>query len=185
MDCNLKGSSAILISWNLIKIMSIELVMLLTISSSAAHFSFCFQSFPASGSFPKGQFFLSGGQSIGASASVLPKNSRVSFLSDWLVLFPCRWQHSQVFSSTTIWKYQFFSAQPFYGPTLTSVPTTGKIIVLTLSAKLCLCFLMNCRFVIAFLARSRCLLISWLESQSTVVGEPEKIKFFTAFNFSP
>ena len=37
-------------------------------------FSFCFQSFPESGSFPMSQFFASGGQSIGASASVLPMN---------------------------------------------------------------------------------------------------------------
>jgi len=36
--------------------------------------SFCFQSFPASGSFPMSQVFASGGQSIGASASVLPIN---------------------------------------------------------------------------------------------------------------
>ena len=42
----------------------------LTISSSATPFSFCFHSFPASGSFPMSQFFASGGQTIGASASV-------------------------------------------------------------------------------------------------------------------
>ena len=48
----------------------------LTISSSVAPFSSCPQSFPASGSFPVSQFFTSGGQSIGASASasVLPMN---------------------------------------------------------------------------------------------------------------
>ena len=47
-----------------------------TISSSVIPFSSCLQSFPASGSFPKGQFFTSGGQNIGvsASASVLPMN---------------------------------------------------------------------------------------------------------------
>ena len=44
----------------------------LTISSSAALFLFCFQSFPASESFPMSQLFTSGGQSTGASASVLP-----------------------------------------------------------------------------------------------------------------
>ena len=43
-----------------------------TISSSATLFSFCLQSFPASGSFPVTQLFTSGGQRIGASASVLP-----------------------------------------------------------------------------------------------------------------
>ena len=53
-----------------------------TISSSVIHFS-CFQSFPASGSFPVSQLFASGGQSIGvsASASVLPMNTQ-----DWFPL---------------------------------------------------------------------------------------------------
>ena len=46
----------------------------LTISSSAALFCFCLKSFPASGSFPVSQLFTSSGQSIGASASVLPVN---------------------------------------------------------------------------------------------------------------
>ena len=50
----------------------------LTISSSAALFSSCLQSFPASGSFPMSWLFTSGGQSIGASASVLPMN-----IQDW------------------------------------------------------------------------------------------------------
>ena len=45
-----------------------------TISSSVVPFSFCPQSFPASGSFPMSRLFTSGGQSIGASASVLPVN---------------------------------------------------------------------------------------------------------------
>ena len=56
-----------------------------TILSSVIPFSSHLQSFPASGSFPMSQFFESGGQSIGASASasVLPMN-----LQDW---FPLRW----------------------------------------------------------------------------------------------
>ena len=56
-----------------------------TISSSVVPFSFCPQSFPASGSFPVSQLFVSGGQSIGvsASASVLPMNTQ-----DWS---PLRW----------------------------------------------------------------------------------------------
>ena len=83
-----------------------------TISSSAVPFPSCLQSFPASGSFPVSQFFTSGGQSIGvsASASVLPMNSQ-----DW---FPFRWTGwislqskglSRVFSNTTVQKHQFFS----------------------------------------------------------------------------
>ena len=49
-----------------------------TISSSVVPFSFCLQSFPASGSFPLSQFFATGGQSIGvlASISVLPMNTQ-------------------------------------------------------------------------------------------------------------
>ena len=45
-----------------------------TISFSVAPFSSCLQSFPASASFPMSQFFASDGQSIGASALVLPMN---------------------------------------------------------------------------------------------------------------
>ena len=59
-----------------------------TISSSVIPFS-CLQSSQASGSFPMSQFFASGGQSIGvsASASVLPMNIQlISFRMDWLDL---------------------------------------------------------------------------------------------------
>ena len=79
-----------------------------TISPCAALFFFCLQSFPALGSFPMSQFFTSGGQSIGpsASASILPMN-----IQDW---FPLGWTGwislqskglSSVFSSTTVWKH--------------------------------------------------------------------------------
>ena len=85
-----------------------------TISSSVIPFSSHLQSFPASGSFPMSQFFASGGQSIGvsASASVLPMN-----IQDW---FPLGWtgwislqskELSRVFSNTTVQKHQFFGAQ--------------------------------------------------------------------------
>ena len=65
-----------------------------TISSSVVPFSSCLQSFPASGSFPMSQFFISGGQSIGisASASVLPMN-----IQDWS---PCSPRDSQESSPT-------------------------------------------------------------------------------------
>ena len=56
-----------------------------TISSSVIPFSSCLQSFPASGSFPMSQFFASGGQSIGVSAStsVLPMNIQDWFRLGW------------------------------------------------------------------------------------------------------
>ena len=64
----------------------------LTMSSSFVPFSSCLQSFPASGSFPVSQFFTSGGQSIGvsASASVLPMNIQDWFPLGGLVGSPCR-----------------------------------------------------------------------------------------------
>ena len=85
-----------------------------TISSSVMTFSSCLQSFPASGSLSVNQFFLSGGQSIGVSAStsVLPMN-----IQDWLPLGWTVWTSlqskwlSKVFSNTTVQKYQFFGAQ--------------------------------------------------------------------------
>ena len=85
-----------------------------TISSSVIPFSFHLQSCPASGSFPVSQFFTSGGQIIGvsASASVLPMNNQ-----DWLPLGWTGWisllskRLSRVFSNTTIQKNQFFSPQ--------------------------------------------------------------------------
>ena len=86
-----------------------------TISSSVVHFSSCLQSFPSSQSFPVSQLFTSGGQSIGASASasVFPMK-----IQDWfplgltgLISLQSK-ELSSLFSSTTVWKHQFFGAQP-------------------------------------------------------------------------
>ena len=83
-----------------------------TISSSIILFLSCLQSFPASGSFLKSLFFTSGGQRIGALASLLPMNIQsccplgltglISLQSKGL---------SIVFSNTTVKKHQFFGAQ--------------------------------------------------------------------------
>ena len=85
-----------------------------TISSSVIPFSSNLQSFPASKSFQISQLFVSGGQSIGvsASASFLPMNTQ-----DWSPLGWTGWIFlqskgiSRVFSNTTVQKHQFFSAQ--------------------------------------------------------------------------
>ena len=87
-----------------------------TISSSIVPFSSCFQSFPALGSFPRSQFFASGDQRIGvsASASVLSMNIQDWFplgLTDWISLLSKRL--SRIFSNTTVQKQQFFGAQLF------------------------------------------------------------------------
>ena len=85
-----------------------------TISSSVVPFSFHFQPFPASGSFPMSQFFASGGQNIGASvlASVLPMNIQFWFplgLLGWISLLSKGL--SRVFSNTIVQKHWFFGAQ--------------------------------------------------------------------------
>ena len=85
-----------------------------TISSSATFFSFCLQSLPPSVSFPVSWLLASDAQIIEASmASVLPMSIQGWFplgLTGLITLLSKRL--SRVFSSTTIWKHQFFSAQP-------------------------------------------------------------------------
>ena len=113
---------------------------------------------------------------------------------------------SRVFSSTTIcpccpWDSQeSFPAPQFesisslvlsllYGPTLSSYMSTGKTIALTIwafvSKVMFLLSNMLSRFVIAFLPRSKYILISWRQSPSTVILEPTKIKSVTASTFPP
>ena len=62
--------------------------------------------------------------------------------------------------------------------------TTGKVIALTIQNYVGN-FSMLSRFVIAFLPRSKCLLISWLQSPSAVILEPPKIKWATVSTVSP
>ena len=69
-----QASLSITISQSLLKLMSIESVMPSNHLILCHPFFSCFQSFPASGSFPMSQFFTPGGQSIGTSASVLLMN---------------------------------------------------------------------------------------------------------------
>ena len=84
-----------------------------TISSSAAPFSFHLQSFPASGSFPMSWLSASGGQSIGASASVLPMTVQVWFPLGLTGLISLQSKKlSRVFTNTTVRKRQFFGIQP-------------------------------------------------------------------------
>ena len=74
-----------------------------------------------------------------------------------------------------------------YGPTLILYMTTGKTIALNIQTFVgkVMSLLFNMLFVIAFLPRSKCLLIFWLQSLSAVILEPKKIKSVTASNFSP
>ena len=85
-----------------------------TVSSSIVPFSSHLQSFPASGSFPMNQFFASGGQSIGVSAStsVLPVNTQDRSPLGWTGWISLQSKGlSRVFSNATVQKHQFFGAQ--------------------------------------------------------------------------
>ena len=109
-----QASLSFTISWNLLKLMSVELVM------SSNHLIFCRPLFflplvfPIWRVFSMSKFFSSGGQSIGASASasVFPMN-----IQDWFPFRLTSWISlqskglSRVFSNTTIQKHQFFGAQ--------------------------------------------------------------------------
>ena len=164
------------------------------ISPAVVPFSFCLQSFPESGSFQMNQFFASGAQSIGvsASASVLPMN-----IQDWFPLGLIGWISlqskglSRVFSSPTVQKHQLILQCSVFFMVRLSHPymTTGKTIALTrqtfVSKAMPLLFNILSRFVIAFLPRSKHLLISWLQSLSAVILEPKKEKSVTVSPFFP
>ena len=138
------------------------------------------------------QFFASGGQSIGvsASASVLPMN-----IQDW---FPLGWtgwisllskelskllQHHS--SKTSILRHSAFFIVQLSHPYM----TTGKTIALTrwtfVGRVMSLLFSKLSRLVITLLPRSKCLLISWLQSSSAVILEPPPNKVCHCFHCFP
>ena len=132
------------------------------------------------------QFFASGGQSIGvsASASDLPMNIQDQFPSGLTGLIPCKPRGSQESSPTPQFKSINFSVLSFlYSPTLTSIHDYWKTIALTRRTSvgnvMPLLFNMLSRLVITFLPRGRRLLILWLQSPSSVILEPQKMKFVT------
>ena len=143
-----------------------------TISSSVVPFSFCLQSFPASGSFPMSQLFPSGGQSIGVSASVLPMN-----IQDWFPLGRTGWISlqskglSRVFFDTTVQKHHSSVLSFLYDPTVTSIHDYCKSHSLDyvdlVNKAMSLFFNKLSRFVTAFLLRSKHLLIACMQSPSS------------------
>ena len=164
-----------------------------TISSYVIPFSSCPQSLPASGSFQMSQISASDGQIIGVSASisVLPVNTQ-----DWSPLGWTGWislqsqgtlksllQHHSSKASILLHSAVFIVqlSHPYM--------TTGKTIVLTrwtiFGKVMSLLFNMLSRLVMIFSPRSKCLLISWLQSPSTVILEPRKIKSDTVSTVSP
>ena len=163
-----------------------------TISSSVVPFSSHLQSFPVSWSFQMSQFFASGGQSIGvsASASVSLMIFRTGFLYDGLVGSPCSPRDSRVFSITTVHKHQFFSTQlSLCSNSHNPYTTTGKTKALTrrtfVGKVMSLLFNMLSRLVMTFLPRSKRLLISWLQSPSSVTLGAQENTVCHCFHCSP
>ena len=150
-----------------------------TISSSAICFPHL-QSFPASGSFQMSQFFASGSQSIGVSASpsVLPVS-----IQDWSPLGWTGWISlqsmglSRVFPTPHFESIKFLVLSLLYGSTLTSIHDYWKNHIyayMNFSWQTDVCALNTLsRFVIAFLPRRKCIIISWLRSPSAVILEPK------------
>ena len=148
-----------------------------TILSSVVPFSSCPQSFPAWESFPMSQLFASPGQSIGVSpsTSVLPMNTQDRSPLGWTGWISLqskglsRVQHHS--SKASVLHHSAFFILQLSHPYM----TPGKTIALTrwtfVSKVMSLLFNMLSRFVIAFLPRSKCLLILRLQSQSTLILE--------------
>ena len=157
-----------------------------TISSSAVPFSSHRQSFSASGSFLMSQFFASGGQSTGVSVSISPSNEYsglISFRIDWLDLLAI-WG---TLKSLLQHHGSILHCSAFIIIQLSHVyMTTGKTIALTrwtfVGKVMPLLFKMLSRLDIAFLPKSKHLLISWLQSLSAVILEPKKTEVSHCFH---
>ena len=161
-----------------------------TISSSFSPFS-CLQSFPASVFSNESAVCIRWPKCWSFNFSISPSNDYsglISFKTDWFDLLAV--QGTLKSSPTPQFKSINSSAFSFpYGPTLTSIHDYWKndsfdCVGLCRQSNV-LVFNTLPRFVIAFLPRCKCLLISWLQSPSAVILEPKKIKSVTVSIVSP
>ena len=113
----------------------------------------------------------------------------ISFRMDWLDLLAVQGSLKSLLkhrssNASILWCSTFFTVQLSH-----PYMTTGKTIALTrrtfVGKVMSLLFNMLSRLVITFLPRSKCLLISWLQSPSAVILEPPKIKSDTVATISP
>ena len=146
--------------------------------------------FPSIRVFPNKSALHISDQSIGASAlsSVLSMSIQDRFPLELTGLVSLQSKGlSRVFSSTTIWKHQFFSTQPTLQSNSQSVHYYWKNHSFNYTDFchniMCLVFNMLTSFGIAFLAWSKRLLISWLQAVSAMIMKSKKIKFVTASTF--
>ena len=161
------------------------------ISSSVVTFSSCPQSFPASGFSNESTLCIRWPKYWSFSFSISPSSEHPGFISfrmDWLDLLAVQvtlkslLQHHS--SKASILQLSIFFIVQISHPYM----TTGKTIALTrrtfVGKVMSLLFNMLSRLVIAFLPRSKCLLILWLQSPSAVVLEPPKTKSATVCTVS-
>ena len=171
------------VSWSLLKLMSIESVI------PSNHLTLCHPIPLLPSIFPSIRVF----SNDLALHIRWPKywSYTVDFLQDWLVWSLCYPRDScksllqhQNFKASVLWCSTFFMIQLSHPYT-----TTGKVIALTrwtfVGKVMSLLFSMLSRFPVAFLPRSKCLLILWLQSLSTMTLETKKIKSVTFSTFPP
>ena len=182
-----QASLSITISWSLLKLMSIELVM------PPNHLILCHPLLLLPLIFPSIRVFsndsvlhIRWSKYWSFSFSISPSNeySRlISFRMDWLYLLAVQGTLKSLFqhhsSKAPVLQCSAFFIVQLSHPYI----TTGKTIILTrwtfVSKVMSLLFNMLSGLVITFLPRSKCLLISWLQSPSAVILEPPKIKSLT------
>ena len=183
MDCSMRGFPILHHLSEVAQLTSTELVMP-TISFSVITFSSCLQSFPASGSFPMSQLFASSGLILELQHQSFQWISRlISFRTDCFDLHEVQGTFKSLPQHHS-WKASILRCSAFFMVQLIHpYMTTGKTITLTrqtcVSKEMSLLFSMLSRFVMAFLPRSKRLLISWLQSPSAVILESKKIKSLT------
>ena len=191
MDCSKPGLPVITNSQSLPKLMSIELVM------PSSHLNLCHPLLLPPSIFPSSRVFSNESalctrwpEYWSFSFNTSPSNEHpglISFKMDWFDLLAVQGTlksllqyHSSKNSSALTFLYSQLS-HPYM--------TTGKTIALTRQTfvykVMSLLFNMLSRLVIAFLPRSKHLLISWLQSPSAVILETKKIKVFHCFHCFP
>ena len=153
------------------------------ISSSVVPFFFCLLFSPVSGSFPMSQFFSSDGHCIGASASasVLPKSIQdwFPFRMDWFDLLVVHEKLKSLLQHHILkaWVLQHWNFFFFFVKLSHPYMTIGKTIQTFVTKVMSLFFNTLSRLEIAFLPRRKHLLISWLQSPSTMILKPPKIVY--------
>ena len=191
MDCSTQTSLSITNSWSLLKLMSIKLVM------PSNRLILCCPLLLLPSIFPSIRVFSN--ESVLHirwlnywSFNFIPSNEYsglISFRMDWLDLLAVKGtlksllQHHS--SKASILRCSAFFTVQLSHPYM----TTGQTITLTrrifVGKVMSLLLNMLSRLVITFLPRSKCLLISWLQSPSVVILEPPKNKVWHCFHCFP